>query len=150
MHNVAVLKHPSLHLYIISIFCNAHLMCSESVCFLVISVNQEKADGEQRELCETRALLEASEKFLLWCWKLPERPLRKGCTRDCCNGSFYTCFFFFFFISWLVGKTPATQTTAIFGPTSKLLVLRPPSLALKRQRAQKELFILNRKATAGR
>lgn len=65
MHTVAALKHPSLHLYIISIFCNEYLMCSESVCFLVVSVNQEKADGEQRELCETRALPEASEKFLL-------------------------------------------------------------------------------------
>lgn len=50
MHTVAVHRHPSLYLYIISIFCNEYLMCSESVCFFVISVNQEKADGEQREL----------------------------------------------------------------------------------------------------
>lgn len=108
MHTVTVHKHPSLHLYIIFIFCNEYLMCSKSVCFLVVSVNREKADWEQRELCETRALPEASEKFLLWCWKLPERPLRKACTRDCAMEAFTPFFFFFkfpgFLVSFLSGR----------------------------------------------
>lgn len=90
MHTVAVLKHSSLHLYIIAIYCKECLMCSKRVCFLVISVNQEKAYWEQKEFCEIRALPEASQKLLLWCWKLPVQPLQKGCTRDCRNGSFYT------------------------------------------------------------
>lgn len=115
---------PHLHLYIIAICCNECLMCSERVCFLVVSVNQEKADWEQRKLFETWALLEASEKFLLWCWKLPVRPLQKGCTWLLKLKLLHVILYFvaFYFASCqvgVVGNAPATQTTGLVQTTCK-------------------------------